>query len=215
MRPSRPLTVEIRGWCLLTWILTHISVMWQQLLQVHSTWMWSVWCVFNPSSGFILPYISITIPLARSSSSDLPDFSLTLGLFPFLSSLTTVGSGSRWKTWTWWEPLTGRRNPRQACVCVCVICPVVTTTEGLSVCPHNWKASQCLGRYDDIIRFTFTSSTHRPSASTWGVGDLWADGSDGSKIQLKVQPHCFKSSKVYFQLFLHPILVILCELLLI
>lgn len=120
MRPSRPLTVEIRGWCLLTWILTHISVMWQQLLQVHSTWMWSVWCVFNPSSGFILPYISITIPLARSSSSDLPDFSLTLGLFPFLSSLTTVGSGSRWKTWTWWEPLTGRRNPRQACVCVCV-----------------------------------------------------------------------------------------------
>lgn len=35
----------------------------------------------------------------------------------------------------------------------------------------------------------------------------------GSKIQLKVQPPCFKSSEVDFQLFLHPFLVILCVLL--
>lgn len=35
----------------------------------------------------------------------------------------------------------------------------------------------------------------------------------GSKIQLKVQPRCFKSSEVDFQLFLHPFLVILCVLL--
>lgn len=71
-----------------------------------------------------------------------------------------------------------------------------------------------MGRYDDIIRFTFTSSTHRPSAFTpGGWRPLNRRVRQGSKIQLKVQPPCFKSSKVDFQLFLHPFFVILCVLL--
>lgn len=106
------------------------------------------------------------------------------------------------------------KSPSSVCVCVCDICPVVTTTEGLSVRPHNWKPSQCLGRYDDIIRFTFTSSTHRPSAFTPGAGDLWTDGSDrGAKFNWKYNRLVLSPLKVDFQLFLHPFLVILCVLL--
>lgn len=71
-----------------------------------------------------------------------------------------------------------------------------------------------MGRYDDIIRFTFTSSTHRPSAFTpGGWRPLNRRVRQGSEIQLKVQPRCFKSSAVDFQLFLHPFFVILCVLL--
>lgn len=71
-----------------------------------------------------------------------------------------------------------------------------------------------MGRYDDIIRFTFTSSTHRPSAFTpGGWRPLNRRVRQRSKIQLKVQPRCFKSSAVDFQLFLHPFFVILCVLL--